>query len=291
MTMQTQDCRMERLPAADCHIHIIDHAGFPFPGDRGYTPCREESGTFEELSVCWGEHGITHGVAVQPSGYGYDNAAMLDALARSGGCLKGIAMVPVDISRAEMRRLADAGVVGVRFNLTDFDSGGLSHKGVRRLLAMLMEVDWFVEVQCRAADFPLTASLFAETGVRLLIDHLGLPEPSHNVNEPGFRAILRMADTGRAAVKLSGAIRSSREPYPFRDLDPFVRALLAAYTPENCIWGSDWPFIKLTEKPDYRQALSCLDCWVPGEQDRRKILWETPAKLFGLQGNGKHTHV
>lgn len=92
------------LPAADCHIHVIDHAHFPFSGDCGYTPCREESGTFEELSICMEKFGITHGVAVQPSGYGYDNAAMLDALAKSGGRLKGIAMVPDDISSAELSR-------------------------------------------------------------------------------------------------------------------------------------------------------------------------------------------
>lgn len=280
MTPKTRDLRPEALPTADCHFHIIDHARFPFSGNCGYTPNRGESGTFEELSACWEEQGLTHGVAVQPSGYGYDNAAILDSLARSGGRLRGIAMAPIDIRSKELCRLADAGVVGVRFNLTDFDPGGLSHKGVRRQLTTLMELDWFVEVQCRAADFPLTASLIAETGVRLLIDHLGLPDPSRDVNESGFQAILRMADTGRAAVKLSGAIRGSREPYPFRDLDPFVKALLAAYTPENCVWGSDWPFINLTEKPSYRQALSCLEHWVPGEQDRRKILWDTPAKLF-----------
>lgn len=46
---------------------------------------------------------------------------------------------------------------------------------------------------------------------------------------------------------------------------------------------TDWPFINLTEKPDYRQALSCLERWVPGKQDRRKILWDTPAKLFGFK--------
>ena len=283
MTMQTKELRPEIRPAADCHFHIIDHACFPFPGDCGYTPRREESGTFEELSACFGAFGITHGVAVQPSGYGYDPAAMLDALARSGGSLKGIAMAPAGIGKAELRRLADAGVVGLRFNLTDFDPGGLSHQEGRRLLMRILELNWFAEVQCRADDFPLAASLIAESGMRLLIDHLGRPDPSRDVNQPGFQAILRMADTGRATVKLSGAFRESREPYPFRDMDPFVRALLAAYTPEHCIWGSDWPFINLTGKLHYRQAMSCLERWVPGEQDRGKILWETPAKLFGFK--------
>ena len=266
--------------AADCHFHIIDHARFPFPGNLGYTPHRGESGTFMEISDSFRMQGITHGVAVQPSGYGFDNAAMLDALVRSSGHFRGVAMVSSDTSRADLRRLADAGVVGLRFNLTDFDPSGLSDGVVRKLLSTLRDLDWFVEVQCRAVDFSQLASVLFKTGLRLLIDHLGLPDPALGINEPGFRAVLRMADTGRATVKLSGAFRCSREPYPFRDLDSFAAALLAAYTPENCIWGSDWPFINLPEKPDFQKAFSCLERWVPDDQGRRKILWDTPTRLF-----------
>jgi predicted TIM-barrel fold metal-dependent hydrolase len=270
-------------PSADCHFHVIDHARFPFSGECGYTPRREESGTFEEASACMEAHGITHGLAVQPSGYGYDNSAMLEALARSDGRLKGIAVVPADVAGVELRRLSDAGVVGVRFNLTDFDPKGFSQKGVRRLIETVLDLDWFVEVQCRSSDFLDAAPLIAETGVRLLIDHLGGPDQGQGLNQPGFHAILGMADTGRATVKLSAAFRRSRTCYPFADLDPFVRALIEAYTPENCVWGSDWPFINWADTPDYSQTLSILARWVPEEQDRRTILWSTPAKLFGFE--------
>ena len=271
-----------KQPSADCHFHIIDHDRFPFSGGCGYTPRREESGTFEEVSACMEAHGITHGLAVQPSGYGYDNSAMLDALKRSDRRLKGIAVVPTDVASIELRRLADAGVVGVRFNLTAFAPTGFSRKGVRRMIETVLDLDWFVEVQCSPADFLRVAPVIAETGVRLLIDHLGGPDPGQALNQPGFHAILGMADTGRATVKLSAAFRRSRACYPFADLDPFVRALLEAYTPENCVWGSDWPFINWADTPDYRKTLSILARWVPGEMDRRTILWGTPAKLFGF---------
>jgi predicted TIM-barrel fold metal-dependent hydrolase len=279
---KTDDEAAAKQPSADCHFHVIDHARFPFSGLCGYTPQREESGTFAEMSACMEAHGITHGLAVQPSGYGYDNSALLDALERSQGRWKGIAVVPEDVPGAELRRLADAGVVGVRFNLTDFDPGGFSRKGVRRLLETALDLDWFVEVQCPPPDFLRVAPLLAETGVRLLIDHLGGVDPGQGINQAGFQAILGMANTGRAAVKLSGAFRKSRAAYPFVDLDPFVRTLIEAYTPENCLWGSDWPFINWADKPDYRQALSILDRWAPKDQDRRTILWDAPARLFGF---------
>jgi predicted TIM-barrel fold metal-dependent hydrolase len=49
------------------------------------------------------------------------------------------------------------------------------------------------------------------------------------------------------------------------------------------VWGSDWPFINWADKPGYGQTLSILTRWVPKEQDRRAILWDTPAKLFGFE--------
>jgi len=92
-----------------------------------------------------------------------------------------------------------------------------------------------------------------------------------------------MADTGRAAVKLSGAFRESGQAYPFSDLDPFAEAILRAYTPQNCIWGSDWPFLNIDPKPVYRQTLTCLQRWIADEAERRKVLWDTPGRLFGFR--------
>ena len=71
-------------------------------------------------------HGISHGLAVQPSGYGYNNAALLDSVRQSKGRLKGIAVVPPGIGEGKLHELKDAGVVGVRFNLVDFNPTGLA---------------------------------------------------------------------------------------------------------------------------------------------------------------------
>ena len=111
---------------------------------------------------------------------------------------------------------------------------------------------WFAELQCAAADFPAAAALLAPSGVRLLIDHLAGFDPAGGLDQPGFRSVLDAGGTGRAVVKLSGAFRRSRVPYPHADLDPLVAALLDAFSPAACVWGSDWPFINWAAKPDYR---------------------------------------
>lgn len=275
--------RPNPLPAADCHVHVIDHRRFPFAGGTGYTPRPDESGTVEELEACAAAHAVTHALLVQPSGYGYDDRALLAALARGRGRWKGIVVVSAEATEAMLRRLADAGVVGLRFNLTDFDAGGLGRDGMHRVLGMAADMGWFAELQCAAADFPAAAALLAPSGVRLLIDHLAGFDPAGGLDQPGFRSVLDAAATGRAVVKLSGAFRRSRVPFPHADLDPFVAALLAAFTPAACIWGSDWPFINSPRRPDYRDTLRLLDRWLPDARDRRAVLWETPAALFGFE--------
>ena len=63
---------------------------------------------------------------------------------------------------------------------------------------------------------------------------------------------------------------------------PFVQALLDAFTTEGCVWASDWPFVKATERIDYGPLLKLFESLVPDPADRRKILWDTPCRWFGF---------
>ena len=124
-------------PIADCHFHIVDPERFPLPGNCGYSPGPDEAGTAEDFKACMRTHRVTHGLAVQPSGYSYDNSAMLDAIAQSQGRIKGIAVVPQDISEQDLSWLADSGVVGIRFNLVNFDAVSLDTNHAARLLEQI----------------------------------------------------------------------------------------------------------------------------------------------------------
>jgi len=273
------------FPSADCHFHIVDPLGFPPAEGMGYQPRADETGTFSDFTACMDSHGISHALAVQPSGYGYDNAALFDSIRQSNGRLKGIVVVPPDLAEDQLHALKDAGVVGVRFNLVDFDPASLAENGAENLLVVIRELGWFVEVQCRAADFINIAPLLRRTKVRVLIDHLGRPQPQLGTHEIGFKTMLAMADSGRTVMKLSGAFRESCRAYPFKDLDPFAQAILKAFSPQNCIWGSDWPFLNIAPKPDYGQTLACLERWLPDADQRRQVLWDTPARLFDFKVN------
>jgi predicted TIM-barrel fold metal-dependent hydrolase len=34
---------------------------------------------------------------------------------------------------------------------------------------------------------------------------------------------------------------------------------------------------------DYGTVYGCLERWLPNEKDRQKVLWDTPARLFGFK--------
>ena len=48
------------------------------------------------------------------------------------------------------------------------------------------------------------------------------------------------------------------------------------------MWGSDWPFLRAPERIDYGPLLDLMDTLVPDAPSRRKVLWDTPRRLFGF---------
>jgi len=63
-----------------------------------------------------------------------------------------------------------------------------------------------------------------------------------------------------------------------------VRALVDAFGPDRCVWGSDWPFLRMPERVDYGPLLTLLAEQVPDADARRRILWDTPVREYGLGG-------
>lgn len=270
----------------DCHVHIVDPARHPFAAGVARVPPAAEHASAGDLDRTLAEAALSAALLVQPSPYRDDNAALLDALARSGGRHRAIAALSPQMNEVALDTLAAAGVVGVRLNLVNFDLRDLAGPALCALLERLAARNWWVELQCRAPAFPDVAPLLAPSGVRILFDHCGYPDLSQGTDEPGFRAILRHAETGRAAMKLSGAFRLSAAPYPHADLDPFVAAVLAAFGTNGCVWGSDYPFIFAGRRPSHAATLAMLARWLPDPAARQTVLEETPVRLFGFDPPG-----
>ncbi len=269
-------------PKVDAHCHLLDPARFPYAPEVAYRPTGQEIAPLEQYLQVMEAYGIRHALLVGPnSGYGLDNRCMLDALARGEGRFRGVAVVRNDVSRDELMRLKQAGVVGVAFNATVL--GVDYYLQAVPLLRLLADLDLFVSVQVEHEQLLALGPMLEHSGVRLVFDHCGRPQPGAGVGQPGFQALLRLARTGRAAVKISGFQKFAQQPAPYADAQPFVRALLEAFTPDACMWASDWPFLRSPVRLDVGPLLQQLERLVPDAGDRRRIWWETPRRWLGLQ--------
>jgi len=274
---------MTTVRAVDSHAHVICGDSYPYASETLYQPRPSQAGTAAKFRAVLDAHGLTHGLLVGAGPYGPDNRCMLDAIAASGGRFKGIALVKAEAPDRELSALADQGVVGIRMNLMGHGMRPLTEPGAGRLLARVKEMKWLLQIHCQKDELAEAAPILRQAGVRVMIDHFGRPDIKRGVSQPGFRTLLEFGRSGNAVIKLSGPFRSSLEGYPYRDVDPFIAAAIEAFTLDNCVWGSDWPYVRMDERMDYGPPFTCLTRWLPDAKDRQKVLWDSPARLFGFK--------
>jgi predicted TIM-barrel fold metal-dependent hydrolase len=272
---------LNALPGIDCHNHIIDPRRFPFAPFGGYRPREDEEGRREALAAALEANEMRHALVIQPSCYGSDNRAVLDALAWRPELFRAIAVLEPETSESELEQLEERGFVGVRFNLP-YDPAALVKAEDAMFLARLKARGWFVQVYGRDSDWQAAAPLLQRSGVKLLIDHMGLESAAGGMNQKGFQAVLSLGQDNDAVIKLSAPFRSSRHPPNFEDIDPFVDAILKHFGCARCIWGSDWPFLNSEPRPTYGAVLSPVFRWFSQESDQIAVLWDNPCRLFGF---------
>ena len=268
-------------PKIDCHCHVIDPVRFPFKPGTPYRPTGQEVAPLENFLRIMNLYGVRHALVVGTNScYAEDLGPVLDAVARGEGRFKGVAVVTNDISAANLARLKASGMVGVAFNAPFKGTAHYAQTG--DLLQKLTGLDMFLQIQVKEDQLLELLPLIERSHVRLVVDHCGRPAPKRGLDQPGFQALLELGRAGRATAKLSGFNQFSGERYPYPDVHPFIGALLDAFTPEGCVWGSDWPFLRAVERIDYGPLLSLAETILTDETNRTKVLWDTPRRLFGF---------
>jgi predicted TIM-barrel fold metal-dependent hydrolase len=264
----------------DCHNHVFDPARFPYASGVAYRPAGAEIGTRLQHEAVMTAYGVRHALIVGPnSGYGEDNRCLLDAVACSEGRFKGIAVVPNDTATEQLQALQAQGIVGVAFNPS---MHGVAHYAdTRPLMRRLADLDMFVQVQVHQDQMVELAPWVLDSGARILVDHCGRPDPARGLQQAGFQAVLELARSGRATVKISGLQKFVSGGLPFAEGRPYVDALIDAYTLDHCVWASDWPFLKAPERLDMGPLLHWVEQLLPDAHDRRRLFWTTPARLLG----------
>jgi L-fuconolactonase len=93
--------------------------------------------------------------------------------------------------------------------------------------------------------------------------------------------LLRLAKYPNAHAKLSYLATGSAEPYPFRDMHDSCARIIRAFTPDRCVWGSDFPCELWTPKATYAQNLALFASELKMETAAREaILGKTARRLY-----------
>ena len=269
--------------AWDTHAHIMGpRARYAYSPARIYTPpdCLLAD-YLHMLDIL----GLERAVLVQPSVYGTDNTAMLDAMKASNGRLRGIAVVDEDVSDEELKAMAGAGVRGVRVNIVDVKDrkpGTLPMPMLKKLAQRIAPLGWHMEFLMHVDEFPDLDSQFADFPVEIVLGHLGYMTIGKQPDDSGFQALLNLMKAGKAWVKLTGPYRITAAPLPYPDTVPVAKALLEANR-ERVIWGTDWPHVMLKGRmPNDGDLADVLFDWIPDPAHRQQVLVRNPDKLYGL---------
>jgi predicted TIM-barrel fold metal-dependent hydrolase len=291
---RTHRAPAEPLPphAADCHMHVFGpFERYPLAPQRAYNVPEASLAAHERMKA---QVGLERTVFVQASGHGLDNGALLAALAEIGARGRGVAVVAPQAPLVELQRLHKAGVRGVRLNLYTFAE---RHSGdpatlLRTYERLVAPLGWHLQIFCDPNMLAALAPAIARSSVPVVIDHMGLPDAAHGVEQPGFQTVLQLA--GKAWVKVAGADRITRSTGNLRDAIPFIRALAQA-APQRLVWGSDWPNIGFHTRQqvhddsllahrelDAGELLDVLLEALPDADTRSAILARNPEALYGF---------
>lgn len=280
--------------ACDSHMHVFGAPDrYPPAAERVYTPAPAPFAAWRAMAA---RLGLTRVVFVQPSAYGTDNRAMLDALSEAGPDGRGIAVLDETAPKSVLDAMAKAGVRGLRLNVKthgDSDTGALKRR-VLQWADRIGPLQWHIQI---FADLPMIAAIaevIRTSPVPIVLDHMGGPRASLGLMQDGMKSLLDLLGGGRCWVKLSGAYRVSEREPEFADSVP-IAAALAKANPEQVVWGTDWPHlgshaaVPSDEAPpaiyrdlDAGALLNILAESVGSGDLLNRVLLTNPARLYGF---------
>ena len=229
---------------AQVHAYERDHPGRPWAAVLHGPP--EVTGA--DLVAAMDAVGVDGAVLVSAfTMYRYDASYAMDVYAAHPGRFALVKPVePTDPGVGET--IADwaktKGAVAVRIMMRGDVATDPADPGLNRVLAAAGRHNLPVNLLAYGR-LPQAAEMAARNpDTRLVIDHLGIPQPFEPPAPPepfaDLPAVLALAKSPNVVLKITGACTLSHQPYPYPDIwDPLAR-IFDAWGLDRCLWGTDW---------------------------------------------------
>lgn len=266
--------------AVDAHCHVFGpEAQFPFSGQAKYLP--EDAGP-EILFALRDRLGFARNVVVQASCHGSDNRATLNAIAKSHGRARGVAVVNPAIGDGELAALHDGGIRAVRFNFLKRLVDDAPKDKFIEIAKRVAPLGWHVVVYFEADMLEALKPFLDAIPTIIVVDHMGRPDVSagpEGAEMVAFRELLRTRPN--IWTKVSCAERLSKlGPPGFDDFVEAVRPLVEEFE-DRVLWGTDWPHPNMQDAiPDDGALVEIIPRLASREPLQRKLLVENPMRLY-----------
>jgi 2-pyrone-4,6-dicarboxylate lactonase len=267
--------------AWDCHIHLFGPAkDYPFDASSPYV---SDDALPEDYLRMAKVLGLKRAVIISAGGYGKTYRHLQSVLERFGEHFRGVILPDENFSVDEAIKLNKLGVRGIRF-FAGPPGHEWSHLPVidARLAAIAHEVGWHVQYQSLVRGYLAhVADELLALPNNIVLDHCGAFDPTLGINQPAFKTLLRMLESGKVWLKLSGPMRCSDDDFPYANMLPFAKQLIT-HAPERLLWGSDWPHVQMNGRkmPNDGDLLDLFAEWVPDPSTRDRILTQNPLMLY-----------
>ncbi|WP_066801330.1 amidohydrolase family protein [Sphingomonas soli] len=265
--------------AVDAHCHVFGpQAEFPFSPKAKYLP--QDAG-HEQLFALRDKYGFARNVIVQASCHGTDNAATLDAIAKSGGRARGVAVVDPAISDAELDALHAGGIRGIRFNFLKRLVDDAPKDKFIQVAHRIQRLGWHIVVYFEADILEELLPFFAAIPVPIVVDHMGRPDVSQGPDGADMRAFRAFMDSREDVwVKVTCPDRLDAKGVPYDDFVKSVRPLVENY-PDRVLWGTDWPHPTMENNiPNDGPLIDVIPRIAVTAELQQKLLISNPMRLY-----------
>jgi 2-pyrone-4,6-dicarboxylate lactonase len=265
--------------AVDAHCHVFGpQAAFPFSGKAKYLP--QDAGP-DMLFALRDRLGFARNVIVQASCHGTDNRATVDAIAKSNGRARGIAVVDPAISDAELEQLHRDGIRGVRFNFLKRLVDDAPKDKFLDVARRIVPLGWHVVIYFEADILEELRPFLDAIPTLIVVDHMGRPDVTQGPDGPDMRAFRQLLDSRDDVwTKVTCPDRLSIQGPPYDDFVAAVRPLVEKY-PGRVLWGTDWPHPNMQDAiPDDGALVDVIPRIAVNDDLQRSLLVDNPMRLY-----------
>jgi len=272
----------------DAHPHIYAPDEKRFPTIE--TPLRPPpgSGTVEKLRQEMKAAGVAKAVVIQTSSfYRWDNRFILDTVVANRQWCTGVVTLDPDAPHSADILYAAVHKYGVRgLRSVAAADGNFDHPGVRRLWQEARSLGIVVNALSDKPEVaPQLAKLLQEfSSLPVVLDHC-LSLTAGEKYEAKLKASLDLAKHRNLHAKLTFIPMGSAQEYPFKDMWDAAKRVIAAYGPNRCLWGSDFPLPLWAPKCTYAQHVRIFTHELGlSTAEQEAILGKTASKLWFKEG-------